>query len=80
MELLLTHGTDPNQRGLNDFTPLHYAAHRNDRASVELLLARGADPSLRTRIDDRETAAEAARAQGYGDLADFLETRPAPGV
>jgi hypothetical protein len=32
--------------------------------AVRLLLARGADPALRTRIDDYETALELARSGG----------------
>jgi ankyrin repeat protein len=51
VELLLSCGADIQQRGVNDYTPLHYAAARNDAKLIELLLACGADPNARTRID-----------------------------
>ena len=70
IELLLRHGADPNQRGINDYTALHTAvAHRNLHA-VDLLLAAGADPALKTRIDECWTPADMARAAG---LTAFVE-------
>jgi uncharacterized protein len=60
LELLLAAGADVQQRGVNDYTPLHYAATRNDARAVELLLAPGADPAARTRIDERTTPLEEA--------------------
>ena len=61
---LLDAGADPNQRGLNDWTALHMAVVETNVEAVRLLLARGADHELRTRIDDCETALELARAGG----------------
>jgi ankyrin repeat protein len=63
--LLLERGADPNRRGVNDWTPLHYAVGRRDLDAVRLLLASGADTSLRTRIDDYETALEEAERAGF---------------
>ena len=72
LDLLLEFGADPNQRGINDYTPLHMAvAERNGRA-VTTLLSAGADPALRTRIDECETPGEMARAAGLVDLAAVL--------
>jgi hypothetical protein len=59
---LLDAGADPNQRGLNDWTALHFAVVETNVEAVRLLLARGADRELRTRIDDYETALELARS------------------
>jgi ankyrin repeat protein len=62
---------DETQRG--GFTALHEAATRSDRRLADLLLAAGADPTLRT--DDGRSAADLATAAGAHDLAAVL--RPA---
>jgi ankyrin repeat protein len=72
VQLLLEFGADPSQRGINDWTPLHYAANRAEPDSLELLLRAGANPKLRTRIDDCETAAEEADRLGFSDIATML--------
>jgi ankyrin repeat protein len=45
VELLLTHGADPNVMLAFGVTPLHRAVERNLPYDVELLLANGADPN-----------------------------------
>jgi ankyrin repeat protein len=78
--LLLSFGADPDQRGLNDYTPLHMAVAESNLAALELLLAAGANPLLRTRIDDYETPREMAEKAGMSDFSDLLaeyERRPA---
>jgi len=72
LELLLSFGADPNQRGINDYTPLHMAVAERNGAAVKLLLASGADPALRTRTDDCETPREMAERAGLDDLASLL--------
>jgi ankyrin repeat protein len=72
LQLLLRAGADPNQRGLNDYTPLHMAVAEGNAGAVRLLLAHGADPTLRTRIDDLETAKELAEAVGNAELTAIL--------
>ncbi len=80
LRLLLASGADPNQRGINDCTPLHIAVGTENVAAIQLLLDGGADPGLRTRIDDCQTPAELAEAAGRPDLAAMVDrTRQPPG-
>ena len=72
VRLLLERGADPNGRGVNDWTPLHYAAGQRDADAMRLLLASGADPFLRTRIDDHASALEEAERAGYVEGAALL--------
>ena len=72
VEMLLANGASVGQRGLNDYTPLHWAAGQGDLSLVDLLLANGADPNEITRIDDLETPVEVALAAGHGAVAERL--------
>ena len=72
-ELLLSYGADVQQRGINDFTPLHYAASKNDLRMIELLLALGADPNASTRIDDLSTPVEEAENRHFSKAAQLLK-------
>jgi ankyrin repeat protein len=72
VELLLSFGADIDQRGLNDWTPLHHAAAHDDLEAIALLLAHGADPSARTRIDDHATPLEEAEHLGRAAAARML--------
>lgn len=72
LRLLIRHGADLDQRGLNDWTPLHYAASLRDLDAARLLLASGADPMLRTRIDNYATPLEQAEAAGSTEMAALL--------
>jgi ankyrin repeat protein len=77
IELLLSFGSDPNQRGLNDYTPLHMAVSEHNLPAVELLLKGGADPRLRTRIDDYETPREMAEKVGLRNILELLAAHEA---
>ena len=79
VRLLLRSGADPNQRGINDYTALHMAVAERRPLAVRLLLDAGADPQLRTRIDDYETAGELAQTLGLVDLAAMLGGTPGAG-
>ncbi len=69
LRLLLSFGADPNQRGINDYTPLHMAVAEHQALAVQILLDAGADPQLRTRIDDHETPFEMAQRAGLKEIA-----------
>jgi len=72
IELLLERGADVRQRGINDYTALHWAAGQGDLELVDLLLAHGADPNAITRIDDMETALEVASSGGHSSVVHRL--------
>ena len=75
VRLLLSFGADVGQRGVNDCTPLHWAAGADDAPMIEILLAHGADPGARTRIDDYETPLEAAERGGRTNAVRALRGR-----
>jgi ankyrin repeat protein len=72
IRLLLSFGADPNQRGINDYTPLHMAVGLENLPALTLLLEAGANPRLRTRIDDYETPREMAVDAGFREIANVL--------
>jgi hypothetical protein len=78
LRLLLAFGADPNQRGINDYTPLHMAVAERNLLAVHILLEGGADPDLRTRIDDHQTPLEMATAADLTDIAAILERKGQP--
>jgi uncharacterized protein len=78
IRLLLSYGADPNQRGINDYTPLHMAVAVRATLGVQYLLDGGADADLRTRIDECETAGEMAAAAGLTDIAELLARKGQP--
>jgi uncharacterized protein len=75
VRILLESGADPNQHGINDWTPLHWAAGHRDLEAIKLLLASGADPSLRTRIDDCSTPVEDAERVEFREGLALLKSR-----
>jgi ankyrin repeat protein len=77
LKLLLAFKSDPNQRGINDYTPLHMAVSEHDLRAVDLLLQAGAAPSLRTRIDNCETPREMAEKAGLREIAEMLAAQVA---
>ena len=75
VRLLLEKGAPIDARSPNGTTPLMMAARYGSEASVDLLLARGADPKLRNQRD--LTAADFARMDGRDSLAKRLESATA---
>lgn len=78
LRLLLKFGADPNQRGINDWTALHVAVNHRSLVAVQILLDAGADPDLRTRIDEYDTPLEMAQRAGFSEIAAMLERRGRP--
>jgi ankyrin repeat protein len=72
LKLLLSFGADPNQRGINDYTPLHMAVSESNLPAITILLTAGSDPHLRTRIDDYETPREMAEKAGLHEIIALL--------
>jgi ankyrin repeat protein len=76
LKLLISYGASVHSRGVNDYTPLHFAALQDDAEAIEILLQHGADPGARTTIDDCETPLELAVRYGKMSAARAL-CRPA---
>jgi ankyrin repeat protein len=60
----------------NKTTPLMMAARSGQSAVVKLLLDEGADPTLKNEAE--MSAADFARAQGFKELARFLDDKTKP--
>ncbi|MBM6582872.1 ankyrin repeat domain-containing protein [Microvirga sp. BT689] len=78
LKLLLDHGADIQQRGINDYTPLHQAACMDDAVAVEILMRHGADPQARTRIDHYATPLEEAELLGRLQAIEALRSLVGP--
>lgn len=82
LALLLAAGANVQERGTNDYTPLHYAACRDDAVAVEMLLSHGADPDAATRIDNYGTPLQEAERFGHtigaAALRRLMAARAAP--
>src|SRR5215471_4682429 len=78
IRLLLAFGADPSQRGINDYTPLHMAVAERSPLAVQILLDGGADPELRTRIDECETPLQMAEAADLTDIAAMIARKGQP--
>lgn len=78
IRLLLSFGVDPNQRGINDYTALHMAVNERNTLAVQILLDHGANPELRTRIDDCATPLDMARTFGLEGIAAMLARKGRP--
>ena len=65
--LLLEAGAAVNERQSGGFTPLMSASQNGDTELLTLLLAHGADPSVRD--DQGRSAADIARAAGHAEIA-----------
>ena len=73
LELLINNGAPINKQGINDWTPLHMAAARNDIKALDILVKHGANLTIKTRIDNYATPLEEARSLGRKEAVRFLE-------
>lgn len=71
VDLLLSHGADPNIREQGGYTPLHAAAQNGDEELIRTLLYGGAD--LLAESDDGKTPLDLAREAGHTEAANLLE-------
>ena len=74
LRLLLDAGAPVNRKGINDWTPAHMAAARDDVEALRLLVAHGADLTIRTEIDEYATPLEEARHLRRYRAVAFLES------
>ncbi len=72
--LLLDHGADPNRAEHNCELPLNVAVIMGHAKTVELLLARGADPSRKTGRSKSKTAFEWAEEMRRAKISALLAT------
>ena len=63
-----------NIKGLNDWTPAHLAAARDDAEALRMLVRHGADLSIRTESDEYATPLEEARHLGKPNAVRYLES------
>jgi ankyrin repeat protein len=70
VEILLSHGADPNATEFLGGTPLHSAAMGGLDAIVQILIRHGASTAL--KMNDGRTAQELAAAYKHPELADWL--------
>jgi ankyrin repeat protein len=73
LDLLLGAGAPVNRKGINDWTPAHMAAARDDVEALRILVRYGADLSIRTEIDEYATPLEEARHLGKLNAVNYLE-------
>jgi ankyrin repeat protein len=74
LEALLSAGAPVNVKGVNDWTPAHMAAARDDVEALRVLVRHGADLTIRTDIDDFATPLEEAPNLGKGRAITYLES------
>jgi ankyrin repeat protein len=75
MKYLLEHGADPNRMTRWHYTALHQAVRRdNGIEKIEMLLAHGADPTLKNGLDGKSAVSIATR-RGRGDVLELIERR-----
>ena len=74
LQLLINRGAPINKKGINDWTPLHMAAAREDIDALRVLVKNGADLTIRTEIDEYATPLEEARILKRRKSVEYLQS------
>jgi ankyrin repeat protein len=74
LKLILSSGADVNGKGINDYTPAHLAALRDDVEALKKLVKFGADLTIRTNIDLYATPLEEAKHFKCKAAIEFLKS------
>jgi ankyrin repeat protein len=70
---LVRSGADVNERGgVNDWTALMHAVHKNQPKAVLALIDAGADVNAKAGAQSRTTALRLAEVQGLGNISAIL--------
>ncbi len=72
IEWLLNHGARIDERGINDWTPLHNACRRGYLGTVRVLVKNGAAVNDQTSVDGGWTPLMEACASGNQEIVEFL--------
>jgi len=73
LDALISAGAPVNAHGINDWTPTHMAAAREDIEALKILIKHGADLTVRTNIDHYATPLEEAEILGKTKSVSFLQ-------
>ncbi|WP_265027666.1 ankyrin repeat domain-containing protein [Wolbachia endosymbiont (group B) of Chorthippus parallelus] len=73
IKIIFTGEIDVNYSGLDNWTPLHYAASNGDLKVVEFLVEKGAD--VNTITNDREKPIHVAAKHGHTEVVEFFIER-----
>jgi uncharacterized protein len=78
MAQLIASGADVNERGgVNNWTPLMHAVHKNQLAAANALVAAGADLNATAGARGRDTALSLALVQNEPEIASLLRAHGA---
>ena len=73
IQLLINNGAPINKKGINDWTPLHMSAAREDVEALKILVKNGADLTIKTEIDEYATPLEEAKILNKQRAVEYLE-------
>ena len=74
IQLLIDCGAPINKKGINDWTPLHMAAAREDIEALKILVKNGADLTIKTVIDNYATPLEEAISLKTQKSVEYLQS------